>query len=248
MSDNDETLEGTILEPFERVMLERHTRFEEFCEVSRIALTEILGMPRLTKALRQSEKQIELAEKIAGVAQREKDGDFSTLYEYAALFTWGALESAVRDVCVNWLIHIPESRTNEEVSSIKIPLGDYEALTSNDRMRFVVSTLEQSTSAALRPGIGRFEAILKPIGLGGGVDDDVRRTLLELSAVRNLLVHRLGVADERFIQLCPWYGVELNQNVRVTQADYHGKYRKAAFSYSANVSERIQEALDQREA
>lgn len=57
-------------------------------------------------------------------------------------------------------------------------------------MTYITKELSRSLNADFKRGVGQFEAILDAIGLAGPVDPDVRRTLLELNEVRNVLVHR----------------------------------------------------------
>jgi uncharacterized protein YutE (UPF0331/DUF86 family) len=50
-------------------------------------------------------------------------------------------------------------------------------------------------------GCGRFESLLDTIGLGGSVEETVKRLFLELSQVRNIVVHKAGKADKRIVEL-----------------------------------------------
>jgi hypothetical protein len=79
--------------------------------------------------------------------------------------------------------------------------------------------MERNAGAPLLPGVGRFESLLKPFNLKPKITDEVRRELNDILAVRNLLVHRAGKIDRRFIELCPWLNRELGETIEVSRDD-----------------------------
>ncbi|HXV79024.1 MAG TPA: hypothetical protein VEG60_04020 [Candidatus Binatia bacterium] len=120
--------------------------------------------------------------------------------------------------------------------------------------------MTDQVKARFKLGIGRFEAVLNQIGLGGPVDADVQRTILELSQIRHVIIHRLGKADEKLAITCPWLNLRPGQRVRITQKQFRQFYlaffwymleldRRIANLFSENTSEfkaRIyQECLDE---
>lgn len=243
MSQVQEQREDLILAPLRSVLIEQHQEFDDFCQVACVAISEMEGLPDLTQALCEPAADVERANTIAAIAEREHASGFATLFHFATVFTWGALETAIRDIVVNWLFHVPESRQHEKIRRLRIPFSEYEALDPKDRIRYLVGLLENDLGANLKPGVGRFESLLNEVGLGGSVGEDLRRDLLEMGAVRNVLVHRLGVIDDRFVGLCPWYGVSVGERVSVTRDVYYGKYRKAVFQYAASVARRVRGQL-----
>jgi len=48
----------------------------------------------------------------------------------------------------------------------------------------------------------------------------MRTKCFELWAVRNLIVHRSGIADRRFVELCPRLDGEVGKPYRITAATY----------------------------
>jgi hypothetical protein len=84
------------------------------------------------------------------------------------------------------------------------PLLPFINASPEDRAELMFIALKQKLSVALKPGVARMEELLEPVGLHGQINDAVRRLLLELGAVRNVLVHRNGITDKRFIVACPW--------------------------------------------
>jgi hypothetical protein len=62
--------------------------------------------------------------------------------------------------------------------------------------------------------------------------------LLELSAVRNLLVHKRGIVDVRFKNQCRWSDHNLGSSVAVSHDDYH-RYFDAVDLYVFEVTQRL---------
>ena len=78
-------------------------------------------------------------------------------------------------------------------------------------MRLVLELLEQDIGARLKPGAGRFECVLEALGFQGGVQESLRRDLVEFRATRNVLVHNAGVVDLKFKKTCPWNDLALGE-------------------------------------
>ncbi|MDP2856679.1 MAG: hypothetical protein Q8P50_01715 [Bacillota bacterium] len=228
-------------EPFETVLLGRHAHIDRVLHLACSGMSELTAAPHLLRALRRPEETVQAAERDAEFLMQERDAGFPSIFAQAAVMLWGALEAAVRDFMVRWLETFPEARSSERVGKVKIPLATYDALGPDVRMRFLLEALEQDLGAHFQPGIAQFEKVLDVLGLKGGVDDGQRRDLLELAAIRNLLVHRAGRADARFLAQAPWLKYRVGDEIRVTRPDYL-RYRVAAYRYAARVIERARVA------
>jgi hypothetical protein len=125
-----------------------------------------------------------------------------------------------------------------QVGRLRVRLCDYESLAAEERAAFVVGLLEQDIGAELKKGVGRFESVLEAIGLAGGATDAVRRGVLELSETRNLLVHRMGVADRRLVANCPWLDAKLGQPIQVGRPQFD-RLSDAALSYVMELIQRL---------
>jgi hypothetical protein len=203
---------------------------------------KITKMPILTKALYnldeatktptdpKTKKTIEQTDAMAKFAEAEMKNDFPSLHAHTVVSLWGSLDALVFDLATLRLIHHPETLKDEKLGKLKIPLADYETLTKEERMEFLVRELARSVNADFKTGLGKFEVILDAIGLGGAVSPELKKTLLELSQVRNVIVHRAGVADSRFAKTCPWFGVKSGEKVRIDHKTYK-KYSDASHEY-----------------
>jgi hypothetical protein len=233
-------MRAAAVSPFEDIFLRRREEIERLVSVTSRALAEMHGMPELLDALGRDDEEVEAGRRIAEVATAEVDAHFPMLHGAATILLWGALEAAVRDFLVLWMHDFPEARETPELLRIKVTLGEYERLGGEDRMRYVLGLLERNTGALLQPGAGRFDALLKIFGLRPSLSDEQRRDLLEMNAVRNVLVHRAGIADDRLLKLCPWLKVAVGDRLTVRWEDL-SRYIGAASHYAAGVVRRVKE-------
>jgi hypothetical protein len=68
--------------------------------------------------------------------------------------------------------------------------------------------------------VGKYEAILNFVGLGGKVPNIAARSLLELLETRHLLVHRSGIVDSKFSHRCPWRNAIVDSKLPLDRADF----------------------------
>lgn len=183
------------------------------------------------QAARQSAERIEAF----GSAQRDKG--YPYLYELATVKLWSLLENCVDEIVVTALDDPAKCPDQDLVRSIKGPLLEFLEASEDQRSEFLAGELKQLTRSRLQTGVGAFEAILRPVGLGGRVDPDVRRTLLELGQVRHLLVHRLGIVDARFADTCPWLAVALKDRL-VIHRDHYDTYVMGCHWYLIELDRR----------
>jgi hypothetical protein len=199
-----------------------------------------------TALTKQEIAGIEAAERDAALARAEVDSWLATINAMMLVASWGYLEAAVEDLTTAWLVNVPSSIETREVTRLQVRLGDIVGLSPGDLGTLVVRELQKSVKAEEAAGIGRMEAILRPIGLGGGFDEANRRLLLEASEIRNILVHRGGRVDRRFVDRCSWLGYRPGDNVTLS-AQMVSAYVGACIYYILEVLNRIR-ARSPREA
>ena len=215
-------VEAKEFNPLHDIFLIRAKELLEFTKMARSAIAETTGIPRLieamTKANPKHKEGIEPAKRLAEIAQAEVDSGFAILHSINVVLLWGAMESATRDFLVAWLVKYPEARQVEGIAKLRVKVGEYESFNSEDRMRYLVGLLEREYGAALRPGISRFTKLLHLFGIVPELDNEVRKCLMEMSAVRNVIVHRASIVDQRFIDLCAWTNWKVGDKVQIADA------------------------------
>ena len=196
--------------------------------------TEILD----SEAKSGHQRKLERAKEEAAFAEQEIANDFPFLHGQAVVYAWSVLEAYVRGVAKNFLVHEPIALKQEVATKIKIPLADYQRMTDEGRMEYIIKEIADELRSPLEQGIGQFEIVLNAFGLGGAVPADTRKDIFELQQVRNVLVHRGGIADLRLITACPWLKLNSGQSVLISH-EMFARYGAAVIRYVFIIRQRI---------
>lgn len=221
-------------EPFELIFLQRRSEILRLVGLTSYALRSLKGSARLAKVLGRSDEQVNSAHEIETLAATELKSDLPLLHSAAAVLIWGALETALRDFLVRWLVTYPSLLTRTQLKEVRIRVSEYESLTGEDRMRFLLGKLQDEFGRSSTPGVSGFASILEIFSVNVTVAPNTRRDLNELAALRNVIVHRAGVADARLRELCPWLNVNVGASVRINGSDLD-RYVKSASEYAVAV-------------
>lgn len=228
--------------------LDHVEKLHEILHISMRGISVLRAIPNAIEVLRNvspeeekdvyDETRFDKAKKEATLAEVEVKEGFPLLHAQTAISLWGTLEALVRTFLANWLATQPEAKVAEELKRVKIRFGEYEVLSGDDRNFYILDLLEDSMSTRRSPGIGRFEALFRVFNLSSDVDEQVRKELFELYHVRNVLVHRKGIADRKMVESCPWLGLSVNSPVVVTHESY-SRYNKATALYILELIQRV---------
>lgn len=169
-------------------------------------------------------------------AHREVSNEFPILNSQTAVSVWSTIECFVEDVLVAWLANDPEFVNSERVGKIKIQYSDYHRMSESELNYLVISELQRDLPRGHE--IERFESLLALAGLPGNLDAEVKRDLIELGHVRNVLLHRRGIADAKFVQACPWLNIKVGERVKIN-SDTAQRYLLAGGSYYQSMQARI---------
>lgn len=172
-----------------------------------------------------SREDIDRTKELAKFAEEERVNGFPLLHAHALTDLWSILEATVEDLLVANLVNEPEILAHEAFSKISIPLSEFRTLDEEERMRLVLSEFSRNRGAERRKGVERFEILLEPFGLAGPVEKELKKTIWEIQNVRNVLVHRAGIADRKFVQACPWLNLSVGDRVTVTRETFDRYYR-----------------------
>jgi len=234
------------LDPFER-LLDHIQQAAQLLDLSMRGISVLRAMPQALQAIAKAEPpsdvadhqaQLDRAQQEADLAQSEVEAGFPLLHAQATISLWGDLENALRTFLATWLSNEPTARNVESVHKLKVCLGEYESMDPDERCYYIVDRLEQDIESRNRRGVERFESLLGAFGLAGPLDKRLKRDLLELYHVRNVLVHRRGVADRKFVQACPWLHLSAGEQVTVSHESY-AKYHHAVAAYVLELIVRV---------
>jgi hypothetical protein len=186
-----------------------------------------IAMAKGTMGSEDFENEKNRAGKLAELARREISSDFSILHAQASVSIWAGLECLVHDIVRDWVCNMPEMLSREPWANLKVRVGEYEPLDAEQRAAYLEELADQSVNGPLKQG-------LATVGLNGIVPDAVRKPLFELQQVRNVLVHRRGVADRRLCLACPWMNLQVGQRLLISHSAYTG-YLDAVYNYTTEL-------------
>ncbi|MFD6142259.1 hypothetical protein [Promicromonospora sp. NPDC060271] len=164
-------------------------------------------------------------------------GDFAILHGHALMGAWGALEACIDDVAIDWLTETEGACALSATNTLKVSLGDYLALKGDARWPWLLDQIKRAQSSSLKSGVGQFETVLSAVGLGGGVDPHIRTAIHYTKAIRNVIAHKGGRVDARFVEACPDLGLTEGERLSVTSKQFLAGLT-AMLAYSGAVYER----------
>lgn len=167
---------------------------------------------------------------------------FAFLHSLAAFRLWAILETAVEDWLSELLQKHAELRIQPAFASLEGRLVEFVAMSMQEQTKILIGGQKQRLASSLKKGVGRFEALLSTVSLGGTVPALPRRIILELAEVRNVVAHKNGRADSRFMNQCPWFGAQNNSRLTVTHQHFQ-RYVAAAQCTSWNFHAAILPAI-----
>lgn len=179
-------------------------------------------------------------ERLKNFATREIEKGHPYLFSLVCVKSCSILEAAVDSIVVDLFKSFKHEEQSQKLLEMKGPLLPFLNASDDERAAFLRETLMRNIGADLKVGIGRFEAPLSELGLGGFVTSNVRRTLLELTEMRNAIVHRSGKVDNRLLKRCAWLSIKVDDSIFLGLVDYY-RYTLAAQWYLIELDQRWRE-------
>jgi len=103
-------------------------------------------------------------------------------------------------------------------------------MNDEERIWLLVHELERILFQEGPSGIKRYEKMFKMLGFRAGLNTEAVRHLSELYCMRNLFVHQRGVADRRFLEVCPWLRKTVGDIIVLTDQEF-SRYWDASSQY-----------------
>jgi len=149
----------------------------------------------------QAERETNLLHAKGGtdLAVREVKEGFPVLHAQAVVTLWAYLESFVRQIGADWILNQPTCLQSSAFDKVKVRVAEYERLDPIDKAYFLVDALERESAAGLQNGTTRFEVLLRSFGLDGEIPSALGRDVFELGQIRNVVMHRAGLVDQKSV-------------------------------------------------
>lgn len=146
---------------------------------------------------------------LSSVAADEISAEFATLNAHLLVRTCSNLEALCYDflrVC----IRSDESLIRKDpLSKVKFTMPELLSMTDSERADVLATKVMEEFGTANKIGVEKFHDVFTFVGYSFSVADAWRKPLREMYATRNLILHRSGVVDRKFLTLCPWLKTEL---------------------------------------
>jgi hypothetical protein len=184
------------------------------------------------------ESEVKEAARLEEFAHREANVGFSFLYNLGVVKLWSIIENAIDAIVVRRLIDPAQWGDHDRLADLRGPLVDFARLSPGDQAAYLARALCDEVKAKFKLGPGRFEAMLTPVGLGGEIEDEVKRLILELQQVRHICVHNAGCVDERFIRTCAWLSLTPGEKLPLTEREFYS-YALAVKWYLLEIRRRL---------
>lgn len=216
----------------------------DLLRVHRSALDLAAQMPEVAVAVFQDSakddpefvQSMETITHLAESAQRLGGSRRYLLNSHLLMGTWAAFEVMSHDLAVEWLISHPDCLRNSE-QKVRIQLGQFVSLDQRGQAELLVDQIERAFGDTHTPGASLSEKVLATLGLSGPLEATTSRTLIEAHQVRNVLAHKGGRADGRFVDICEWLDVTSGDHIYVSD-DQLELYTLFLYKYAWTLRDR----------
>jgi len=234
-----------------------HDRFDLFIDyfeksdvLTQLAIESLIRFPRLMDMLEAVEQLGNMSNekpKTSSLAyfkdkgeifKTETEDNFPFFHASSTVSIWGAMEAYIKDIIAICIQEDPSFLETDTIQRVKIPFSIFSKMSRVEQNYHLVTEVERKIQSNLKSGISRFESLLGEFCLDGEVDDTSRRTFIELSNVRNVLVHRGGFADNKLVDNCPWLPINVGDLVKI-DAKTQFRYHNEVGIYAADVQARV---------
>lgn len=181
---------------------------------------------KITKATGKDTRPIQrlIAEQpgLSAWAQELIDSDLHPLHTSGIVFLWSSLEVAVEDTATLILLRDPTAPSTLAASGVRLPANLSNPLVEIDARR-IFSRFERATSGFSTVSEA-YCHLLETLGLSLAIDQGVHDKLAELNYIRNCILHRGGIVDDRATKEAPTLGLKPGSSLRIDHSDYLAYY------------------------
>jgi hypothetical protein len=182
------------------------------------------------------EKLMEGATTDAAFAKDEVAKGFSTILSHHAIAVWAGIETAIEQTLVNLIRKAPSAAEVILKVSPELNAERVKTKTANDAAK----ALSMWTHSFKGHSLERDLAMLGAFGVNVKLSIGHRQALVEMSEVRNVLLHNGGFVDAKLLEKVTWLSVKAGQQLKVTQAGMAGYFDAAHAFANAMIAASLQ--------
>lgn len=148
-------------------------------------------------------------------ASSEMQTGFKTVSSHSAIAIWAAIETAIEQTLLNHIRKLPNSKELMAASAPALKADKIQTGTEGD-IRKALRRWEASLDDG--DAVERALRMLAAMQVDLVIPEEIRRKLTEMGEVRNVLMHRGGIADEWTVSKCPWLGISPGDELVIDDA------------------------------
>ncbi len=153
-------------------------------------------------------------------AKRVLNDNFRRLYRHSAVGMWAAIETMIDQMIIGAMKNIDDYKNRIA--------NTHPSLAGSNWFKRSSSTLEEerrkyegTLSNDFPNVVDRYVELLRPFGVTINLQSETRSLLTEMSEMRNIVLHKGAVVDDRFLQKCPWTNLSTGDEYIITHEGIH---------------------------
>jgi len=237
----DNTPNGWLIGPASNLVL--YTGNERvICALMQRVLwsTELLPSLVALAGAQMTKLKPESAAAFASVLQSSKDdaafaadeikNGFPTILSHHAIALWAGVETAIEQTILGLIRRVQDAHDLIIAHSPTLNAEKFKTKTANDAEKALSLWDREIKAHSFDRSMQMLAALKVPVT----ISTEHRRSLIELSEVRNVLLHKGGFADARFLDKCPWLKLKVGDAFKV-DVKRLGDYFDAASQFAVDL-------------
>lgn len=174
----------------------------------------------------------QMARENSKFAEGEIANEFQRTRSHHAVAAWAAVETAIENLFVNLIVRVPDAEMRIRNHSDKAKIKSERVNSTVYDAKITIQSWERSLDNS--ETMARQLNMLSAFDINVDLTEQVSRTLSEMGALRDVILHNGGVIDERFQTRCPWLHHTVGEHI-VINADVLGRYFDAASEFATQL-------------
>jgi len=174
----------------------------------------------------------------ASFATSEDALDCPYFYSLLTIRSYSIFESLIDNTLVAYLRDYPEWLDKERFKKVRLSPSTFFEYNNDHIYPIILRELKRIVFNGKHKYPNKFEALLSIPNLDEYIPDTIKSNINEFVAVRNVLVHQLGLADDTFVSSCPEITSNIGERVSVTGKRF-AKYFSTIAWYTLDINRRV---------
>lgn len=177
-------------------------------------------------------------------AETEKNDGHPLLNSLCLVSVCSALEALIYEISYNWILVNKNRLSSEILDKIYVPVLRYESLTEEEKAIYIYNEIEKLKEVSGKPAFEKFETILGIFNLRPREIKEDKSNIREMFFVRNAILHKGAVVDERLLTSCPNLITKYTIGDSIAlQFDDYQNYISSTLNYTSGVLDAMMENI-----